>query len=114
MEAWNDGESLADDPVSFYHASFNAMKEAIREFVAGTDRRIVVFVDDLDRCLPNNAPEVLESMKLFFDLEGFVFVVGLDQSVIERAIELKYETPGGPTRLAEGEDGGRNAARPRR
>jgi hypothetical protein len=33
---------------------------------------------------------VLESMKLFFDLEGFVFVAGLDQQVIERAIEIKY------------------------
>ena len=31
-------------------------------------------------------------MKLFFDLEGFVFVVGLDHHVIERAVQLKYPT----------------------
>ena len=29
-------------------------------------------------------------MKLFFDLEGFVFVVGLDQEVVERVIDAKY------------------------
>jgi hypothetical protein len=40
--------------------------------------------------LPENALDVLESMKLFFDLEGFVFVAGLDQSVVERAVALKY------------------------
>jgi predicted KAP-like P-loop ATPase len=39
--------------------------------------KIVIFVDDLDRCLPDNALDVIESMKLFFDLPGFVFVVGL-------------------------------------
>jgi hypothetical protein len=33
-------------------------------------------------------------MKLFFDLPGFVFVVGLDQAVIERSIEVKYSQPG--------------------
>lgn len=34
--------------------------------------------------------EVLEVMKLFFDMEGFIFVVGLDQSGGERSIDLKY------------------------
>ena len=92
-------------PVSLYHASFMSMSEAVRGFVTaggrrprGEDhpppqRRIVVFVDDLDRCLPLNALSVLDSMKVFFDLEGFVFVAGLDQQVIERAIEIKYADP---------------------
>jgi KAP-like P-loop domain-containing protein len=95
----------ADDPVSLYHASFVTMRDAVDGFItAGArrrggrpelppQRRIVVFIDDLDRCLPLNALAVLESMKLFFDLEGFVFVAGLDQQVIERAIELRYADP---------------------
>ncbi len=78
---------------SFYHASFRALSQAFSEFVGNdSERRIVVFVDDLDRCLPQGALEVLESMKLFFDLEGFVFVVGLDQAVVERSIDLKYKS----------------------
>ena len=93
MDAWTDQGKLANEPVSFYHASFTEMRDAIETFASRGRRRIVVFVDDLDRCLPLSALEVLESMKLFFDLEGFVFVVGLDQTVIERSIELKYRTP---------------------
>lgn len=85
-------EEARDDSSSFYHASFSAMRDAVRDFVDAGDRRVVVFIDDLDRCLPSSALEVLESMKLFFDLEGFVFVVGLDQQVIERSVETKYET----------------------
>jgi hypothetical protein len=82
-------------PRSFYHASFAALRDAFAEFAA-TDqtgrasRRIVVFVDDLDRCLPESALQVLESMKLFFDLPGFIFVVGLDKQIIELAVETKY------------------------
>ena len=82
---------MAAEPQSFYHASFNALRESLNNFTEKGKRRIVVFVDDLDRCLPANALEVLESMKLFFDLDGFVFVVGLDQDVIERSIRLKYQ-----------------------
>lgn len=92
MEAF-EKKQATDDPSSFYHASFNAMRKAVGEFVDGGARRVVVFIDDLDRCLPLSALEVLESMKLFFDLEGFVFVVGLDQQVIERSVELKYRSP---------------------
>jgi hypothetical protein len=87
-----------EEPESFYHRSFKHMSGAIEDFVEASDgavrRRVVVFVDDLDRCLPNSALQVLESMKLFFDLKGFVFVVGLDRDVIERSIELKYRGDG--------------------
>jgi hypothetical protein len=84
-------EADADEARSFYHASFKALSETFHEF-SSKGLRVVVLIDDLDRCLPLNALEVLESMKLFFDLEGFVFIVGLDQEVVEAAIEAKYGT----------------------
>jgi hypothetical protein len=91
-------------PRSFYHASFRALSDAFTGFAREeADRRIVVFVDDLDRCLPENALQILESMKLFFDLQGFVFVVGLDQEVVQQVIDLKYggdASPGSGTERA--------------
>lgn len=99
---WRQGDAEADrkdaeSPQSAYHASFKALQESLTEFTEHGKQRIVVFIDDLDRCLPANALQVLESMKLFFDLEGFVFVVGLDQRVIEASINWNYrssESPG--------------------
>jgi hypothetical protein len=91
MESWSDSKELADEPLSFYHSTFRQMQAAIEDVTRDGRSRIVIFIDDLDRCLPASALEVLEGMKLFFDLEGFVFVVGLDQSVIERSIETKYQ-----------------------
>jgi hypothetical protein len=97
-ELRTDDDKTASTPQSFYHASFTALDDAFRGFVhegqggetGEATHRLVVFVDDLDRCLPPNALQVLESMKLFFDLSGFVFVVGLDRSVIDSAILSKY------------------------
>jgi hypothetical protein len=88
-------QEAAQQAQSFYHASFKALQTSLAEFVDQGRQRIVVFVDDLDRCLPLNALEVLESMKLFFDFQGFVFVVGLDQDAVERAIQQKYRAGGG-------------------
>ena len=56
--------------------------------------RLVVFVDDLDRCLPEKAIQVLEAIKLFLDVRDCVFVLGLDQDVIARGIEMKYRELG--------------------
>ncbi|HRQ23199.1 MAG TPA: SUMF1/EgtB/PvdO family nonheme iron enzyme, partial [Anaerolineales bacterium] len=53
--------------------------------------RLVVFVDDLDRCLPEKAIQVLEAIKLFLDVQDCVFVLGIDQDVIARGIEMKYK-----------------------
>lgn len=105
MDSWQDERRPIDEPVSFYHASFRAMQQAVEDFTAGAGRRIVVFVDDLDRCLPLSALQVLESMKLFFDFTGFVFVVGLDQRVIERSIEVKYQGAVGDGGAAVAPDG---------
>jgi KAP family P-loop domain len=77
-------------PQSLYVAAFLELERAFGDLSAGGVTRVVVFVDDLDRCLPSNALDVLESMKLFFDLPGFVFVVGLDEDVVERAIHAKF------------------------
>jgi tetratricopeptide (TPR) repeat protein/Cdc6-like AAA superfamily ATPase len=54
-------------------------------------RRIVIFVDDLDRCLPEKAVDVLEAIKLFLDVEGCVFVLAVDSQVISRGIQVKYK-----------------------
>ena len=97
----SDQEDLA--PKSLYVAAFSELQAAFNDLADAGLTRIVVFVDDLDRCLPANALDVLESMKLFFDLPGFIFVVGLDESVIGRAISTKLTaTMASPPTAADG------------
>jgi len=49
-------------------------------------RRVVIFVDDLDRIHPAMALELLEAIKNFIDVEGCVFVMALDYEVVQRGM----------------------------
>lgn len=48
--------------------------------------RLVVFVDELDRCAPQAVVETLETIRTFLDVSGCVFLVAADQQVLERAL----------------------------
>ena len=47
-------------------------------------------IDDIDRCLPDKAVEMLEAIKLFLDIPGCAFVLALDDEVVERGIAHRY------------------------
>ncbi len=66
-------------------------EELVQEEVLAKDRRLVIFIDDLDRCLPEKAIEVLEALKLFLDVPGCVFFLGVDRKVIQDGIRVKYK-----------------------
>jgi len=56
--------------------------------------RVVIFIDDLDRCSPRKALEVFESIKVFLDIEGFVYVIGLSHETISKLITAAYRESG--------------------
>lgn len=56
---------------------------------------VVVFIDELDRCLPDTVLEVFEAMRLFLFVKGMSFVIGADERLIQYSIKSKYkEVPG--------------------
>lgn len=53
--------------------------------------KLIIFVDDLDRCEPPRAADVVEAINLFLDAEGCIFVVGMDSDTVAMSIEVKYK-----------------------
>lgn len=92
------------DQIRFFEQFQRFFSELADEYLVKKNLRLVVFIDDLDRCLPDKAVEVLEAIKLFLDTTGCVFVLGLDQNVITRGIELKYRRQDNGTK-SEAQDG---------
>jgi energy-coupling factor transporter ATP-binding protein EcfA2 len=52
---------------------------------------LLVVIDDLDRCLPQDVVSVLEAVKQFLDVPGCVFLIALDNDIVERAVAVKYK-----------------------
>ncbi len=55
-------------------------------------RRLVVLIDDLDRCLPQTAIETLEAIRLFVLWDKTAFVVGADEGMIELAVHDHFKS----------------------
>jgi len=90
---WKANESLVKENelknkglISASINSFNIFKE----FSDSGKRKIIILVDDLDRCFPDKALELLESIKSYLNIDGFVFVFALDPRVIKTYVSSKY------------------------
>jgi hypothetical protein len=53
-------------------------------------RSVVVFVDDLDRCLPTTIIETLEAIRLFVFVPGMAFVIAADERLVRRAVQQHF------------------------
>jgi hypothetical protein len=71
-----------------FEGQFRALLD---RYVVRLEGRLIVFVDDLDRCLPEKTIEVLEAIKLFLDVPGCVFLLGIDHEAVQEAVQTRYE-----------------------
>ncbi len=53
--------------------------------------RVLVIVDDLDRCEPDKAVEVLQAINLLLGFKTFIVCLGIDARVVTQAIDRHYK-----------------------
>jgi KAP family P-loop domain len=87
-------QSSAKPPINFeslYYDLHNELHKVTRGELDDDQKLNFLFlVDDIDRCLPDKAVEMLEAIKLFLDIPGCAFVLALDDEVVERGIAHRY------------------------
>jgi hypothetical protein len=78
----------AGDPVE----EVGTFRTEFEDLVAKLDRvaAIVVFIDDLDRCLPETVVDTFEAIRLFLNTPKTAYVVAANQQVVESAIDSRY------------------------
>jgi hypothetical protein len=69
-------------------AQIDALRDALTE--GSENKRIVIIVDELDRCHPEYAISLLEAMKLVFGREGFVFVLMVNPNYLEDVAKHRF------------------------
>lgn len=54
-------------------------------------KKVVILIDDLDRCLPRHIIDNLEAIKLFLNVPGTAFVIAADENIVSNAIKCEYQ-----------------------
>lgn len=86
-----ESESSFRKNLAFYDQFQDFMNHLIEKFVSGRRKgRLVIFIDDLDRCIPSKIVQVLESVKLFLNTQSCLFILGADSDVVASAVQAHY------------------------
>ena len=88
-------DAMFDDPSLDSSETIMVLKDELgnavaRKISSSDSDRVVIFIDDLDRLVPEKAVELLETMKLFLDIHGCVFVLAIDYNVVVKGLEKKF------------------------
>ena len=89
------------DPDLNLKSNIQEFHENFEELIKETDlKKIIVFIDDLDRCSPDTIIGTLEAIKLFLFTKGTAFIIGADERLIKYAVRRRFpEIPGDSTEV---------------
>lgn len=76
---------------AYYNTFEETLKTWVQDCYPRGKSRLCIFIDDLDRCMPDIALQVLEALKLYLNIEQLIFIVGVDKQVINNIVEKRYE-----------------------
>lgn len=78
------------------------LKAALKKIInKQKNKKLIIFIDDLDRCSPAYAIKFLEYIKHLFDVEGCIFVLAVDEEQLRSAIEVVYGNKNGEDFLSK-------------
>ncbi|MCP4043291.1 MAG: hypothetical protein GY731_15250, partial [Gammaproteobacteria bacterium] len=86
-------DAIATEPWSpgYLHGFEQVLEDRFKDLQPGGEHPLfVLFVDDLDRCLPESATAVLEALKLVLNQPGLITVLGVADQELIRAVNSIY------------------------
>lgn len=66
------------------------VKEIFNEIIEEQTQKLVIFIDELDRCKPSYALEMLERIKHYFDDDRIIFIVSVNKEQLIHTISNYY------------------------
>ena len=79
--------------ISEEFSNYKKAKESLKKHLkakSSDNKKIIFFIDEMDRCKPDFAIKTLETIKHFFDIDNFIFVFSIDMSQLSHSISQVY------------------------
>ncbi|MDD2467463.1 MAG: P-loop NTPase fold protein [Desulfobulbus sp.] len=70
-----------------------AFREEFGELLKGLDATLILFIDNLDRCLPDVAIGTLEAIRLFLFMPQTAFIIAADEGMIRHSVAKHFNDP---------------------
>lgn len=69
----------------------DSYKKLLNKYFEVTGKKLLVFIDDLDRCAPENVLDLISGIKHFFiNSDKVVYFCGIDKHAVSKAIDIRY------------------------
>ena len=75
-----------------YEKQLSETKKFLTSWTKKLNTPVIIIIDELDRCKPDFAVKTLETLKHFFDIPGFVFILALDETQLKNSVEKLFGT----------------------
>ncbi|HMH42984.1 MAG TPA: P-loop NTPase fold protein [Pyrinomonadaceae bacterium] len=70
-----------------------AFRKEFGELLEGLDTTLILFIDNLDRCLPDVAIATLEAVRLFLFMPRTAFIIAADEDMIRHSVAKHFNDP---------------------
>lgn len=81
---------LKNEEITSLPKEIASLRKAFEEILEGLNIKLVVLVDDLDRCMPDTAISTLEAMRLLLFLPRTAFIIAADEKMIRSAVRSHF------------------------
>jgi len=72
--------------------TIKSFKQDFAELISLTNfESVIIFIDDLDRCMPERVVDTLEAIKLFLSVDNTAFVIGADERILKHSISMHLQ-----------------------
>lgn len=80
----DENQSIIDKGIREFHKDFQSLLKETNL------KRVIVLIDDLDRCNPDTIISTLEAIKLFLFVEKSIFIISADERLINYAVKKRF------------------------
>lgn len=98
IEAENDRKKQIDELKKVLQKLMPSKSQEKTDYPIG---KLIIFIDDLDRCSPAYAIKFLEYIKHVFNAENCIFVLAVDEEQLKSSVEVVYGNKNGEDFLAK-------------